>query len=147
MNTVHTHLKFIKFHNPEDLHKDTLACLSQLLFKRDELDFLNELIKEYTLDLISEKTFEEVKAIAAELVLLAKELKPLLFKVENHKNNLQTLLDAVIMPNELQDYKDVHYKIMFETIAFNTEFKTLKKQIYAIIKKVMKANKSKRLLN
>ncbi|AUC81158.1 hypothetical protein [Lacinutrix sp. Bg11-31] len=147
MKRVHTHLKFIKFHNPEDLHQDSLTCISQLLFKRDELDFLNELIKEHTLDLISEKTFEQSKAIATELVLLKKELKPLLFKVENHKNELQLLLDDVKVPNELEDYKEEHYKIMFEAIAFNTEFKTLKKRIYILIKNIMKANKSKRLLN
>ena len=147
MNKGHTHLQFIKFHNPEELHQDTLTSISHILFKRDELDFLNELIKEYTVDLISEKTFEESKAIATALVELQKELKVLLFKVEEHKNNLQTLLDNVIVPNELEVYKDRHYKVMFETIAFNAKFKTLKKQIYGLIKEIMKMNKSKRLLN
>ena len=147
MKTSSTHLKFIKFHNPEELHEDTLTCLSQLLFIRDELDFLNELIKDYTLDLISEKLFENSKAIANELIGLKKELKPLIFKVENHKNNLQMLLDDDNVPNELEDYKDLHYKLMFKAVAFNASFKTLKKRIYILIKDIMKTNKSKRLLN
>ena len=147
MKTVHTHLKFIKFHSPEELHDDTLASLSQLLFLRDELDFLNELIKEYTLDLISEKLFKNSKSIATELIHLKKELKPLIFKVENHKNNLQALMDDIDVPNELEDYKELHYKLMFEIVAFNATFKTLKKRIYVLIKDIMKINKSNRLLN
>lgn len=147
MKKAHTHLKFIKYHNPENLHKDTLICTSQLLFVKDELGFLSELIKEYTIDLISEKIFEQSKTIASELVQLKKELKPLISKIENHKNDLQMLLDDIELPNELEEYKKLHYKLMFEAIAQNAKFKTLKKKIFSLIKDIMKINKSKRLLN
>ena len=147
MERVSTHLKYIKWHSSEELHEDTVRCISELQFVIDELEFLKELVKEHTLDLIFEERFEKSRVIANELTNLRKEINDLVSKIQSHKNNLQTVLNAIKQPKELEDYKSIHYKLMFKAIALNAKFKILKNEIFILIKEILKINKSKRLLN
>ncbi len=142
-----THIKYIKWRSPEGLHEDTIQCISQLQFINDEVNFLNELIKVHTLDLISGTTFEKSSVIVSKLITLQKEFKPLIEQVELHRNKLQTLMDDIDVPDEQEDYKAEHYKLMFESIGFNSKFKKLKKEIFSLISSILKFNKQKRLLN
>ena len=147
MKTVHTHLKYIKWHSPEDLHEDNKRCVLELKFIINELDFLKVLVIEYTLDLISQERFDNSRIIVTKLTHLRKEINGLVSKIQVHTNNLQTLLDAIKDTGKLQDYKVIHYKLMFKAVALNAKFKTLKKEIFSLIKEILKINKSKRLLN
>ena len=147
MNVNPTHIRYIEWRDPEGLNEDTTECISQLQFINDELDFLGELIKEHTIQLKARDTFEKSKTIFDKVILLQKELKPLIAQVEIHRNGLQTLMDDIDVPDELQDYKTEHYKLMFESIGFNSKFKKLKKEIFALVSSIMKLNKKKRLPN
>jgi len=147
MNVNPTHIKYIEWRNPEGLHEDTSGCISQLEFISDELDFLNQLIKEHTIQLISGETFEDSKAIVGTLIAQQKELQPLIAQANIHRNKLQILMDDIDVTNELKDYKIEHYDLMFKVIGYNTRFKKLKKKIFKLISSIMKSNKQKRLLN
>ena len=141
-----SHLTYIKSRDPEGLHEDTKIVFSQLEFINDELEFLDILIKEYTIELISDAYFEKSKGIAATMILNQKEVKELLLKVEKHSRKLEVLIDKTEVPDEMKNYKNEHYQLMFKIIGFNAEVKSLKKEIFNLITNIMKLNKEKKLL-
>lgn len=139
-------MKYKEWRNPSSLHNETLRCISDLEFVRDEIQFLSDLIKEFTLELISSKHLEESKSIVSDLSTYEKTLESLLKDTENHKNNLQTLLDDIDIPDEEDEYQVEHNKIMSDAIAFNLKVRKLKAKIFDLIKEIMKVGKQKRLL-
>jgi hypothetical protein len=141
-----SYLKFIEWRNAEDLHEDILLCISNLQFIKDEQHFLENTIKNYTLALIDGSVYEKTKEIIRDLSSCKKDLAPLLKKLMAHSNKLETLLDDVNIPNEMDDYKAEHYPLMIETIAYNSKFKKVKSDIFNLIKQISKKGKQKRLL-
>lgn len=147
MEFYRSNIKYIKWLSINELHRDILNCISELRFIKDEQQFLEDLIKNYTLDLLDGTIYEKSKAVITDLAHLRNELLPLLKKSMQHSNNLEVLLDEVIIPNEMENYKEVHYKLVLEVFTFKSEFKKSKRKIFSLIKQVMKEGKQKRLLN
>ncbi len=141
-----SNIKYIEWRSTEDLHEDILNSISELRFIKDEQQFLEDLIKNHTLDLISGNAFEKSKEAVSKLSQHKKKLKPLLKKAMAHSNNLQILLDEEEVPGELEGYKEDHYKLMFEVVAYYSKFKKIKRKIFNLIKQIMKEGKQRRLL-
>lgn len=139
-------IKYIEWRSPEGLHEDTITCISELRFLKDEILFLSDLMKSHTLDILSENLFEESRVIALELSKQKKRVKPLIKKLMNHSNVLETLLDDIDIPDEDDDYKNAHYQLMFEAVACLASFKKLKRRVFRLIKKILKEKKKHRLL-
>lgn len=139
-------MKYKEWRNPSSLHNETISCISDLEFVKDEIQFLNDLIKEFTFELVSGKNFEESKKITNDLSSYEKALKPLVKEIESHKNNLETLLDDIDIPDEEDEYLITHNKLMAEAVAFNLKVRKLKAKIFDLIKGFIKLNKQKRLL-
>ncbi|MCW5519811.1 hypothetical protein J1N09_08165 [Aureitalea sp. L0-47] len=139
-------IKYIEWRSPEGLHEDTITCLSELRFLKSEISFLSNLIKSHTLELLSEDLFEESRKIALELSKQKKSVKPLIKKLMKHSNTLETLLDDIDIPDEEDEYKTLHYQLMFETVANLSKFKKLKRRVFRLIKKILKEKKKRRLL-
>ena len=137
---------YIAWRDPIGLHEDTLKCLSELRFVKDELKFLNDLVGGYTLELISEKHYEESRILVVQISKLKKELKPMIKELQRHYNELETLVDEVDIPDEDDEYKAVHYKLMFAAVAFLSKFKKLKRKIFRLIKTILKDKKKRKLL-
>ncbi len=146
MNTNPYIMKYKEWRNPSSLHEETIRYISELKFLDDEIQFLSDLIKEFTLELISGKNFDESRILINELSTYKKTLNTLLKDIETHKNNLQTLLDDIDIPDEEDEYQIDHNKLMSEAIAFNLKVRKLKAKIFDLIKKIMKVGKQKRLL-
>jgi hypothetical protein len=141
-----TGLKYLKWQSIGDLHEDILKCISELRFIKDEQQFLEDLIKSYTLNLLKETSYENSKAVIGELALLRKELPILLKKSIRHSNNLETLLNEVDFSSEMEIYKKEHEIIVLEVTAYASRFKKSKRKIFGLIKQILKAGKEKRLL-
>jgi len=146
MEMTRSYIKYIEWRNTEDLHEDILHCISELRFIKDEQQFLENIIKNYTLALIDGNVYEKTKEVIRDLSQCKKNLSPLQKKLMAHSNKLQTLLDEVNIPNEMEDYKDEHYPLMFEVIAYYSNFKKVKLNIFNLIKQINKEGKQKRLL-
>ncbi|CAM4280766.1 hypothetical protein [Gillisia hiemivivida] len=123
-----------------------MRCISELEFVNDEIQFLSDLIKEFTLELISGENFQENRDIINDLSAYKKALKLLLKEIEIHKNSLQTLVDDIDIPDEEDEYLIDHNKLMSEAIAFNLKVRKLKTKIFDLIKGIIKVGKQKRLL-
>lgn len=140
-------IKYIQWRDPEGLHEDAMSCISELQFVKDELQFLSDLMTSHTLDLISKENFEESKSLAVQLSAKKKYVSQLLKNLVTHANLLQTLVDDIDVPGETEEYKTVHYKLMFEAAAYLAKFKKLKRNIFSLIKSILKDKKKKKLLN
>ncbi|MDT0556153.1 hypothetical protein [Patiriisocius hiemis] len=144
MNT-RTNFKYVEWRDTKGLHADSVNAISDLKFLKDELQFLKDLVAEHTLELIYGKPHEEAVRIGAELRTFDNRLKNLLKNLVIHSNNLQVLTDDIDVPNELQDYKNVHYKLMIEVMDFHSDVKNAKHKIFKMMSSMMKESKQKKM--
>ncbi|WP_299431305.1 hypothetical protein [uncultured Aquimarina sp.] len=147
MKSKKPNIKYVEWKSAEELHEASLIWISELKFIKDEQRFLNDLIENYTMQLISEKTFEKSSKIINELNLKRKEVNPLLKKVIKHCNELTILVDGIDQPEEEKKYKENHQELLVEVSAYFDNYKQTKRRIFDLIKTIIKTGKQKRLLN
>ncbi len=140
-------VKYIEWRSPEELHEASLNWVSELKFIKDEQHFLDELIENYSLQLISEKTFEKSKKLVNELSQKRKDIDPLLKKIINHLNELTLLVDGIDEPKKEKQYKEDHRLLLVEVSKYLDHYKQMKRKVFELIKNIMKQSKQKRLLN
>ncbi len=138
---------YVEWLSGEELHQESLGWASELKFARDEQRFLNDLIKENTLDLVDEKIFDRVKPVVSSLDKSEKKLKPLLKQVQLHENQLRIMVDDVDQLKMEGAYLETHADLGDEIDGYFREYKTAKSEIFKIISKIMKQRRQKRLLN
>ncbi|WP_298541393.1 hypothetical protein [uncultured Aquimarina sp.] len=147
MKSKKPNIKYIEWKSPEELHEASLNWISELKFIKDEQHFLEELIENYTIQLISGKTFEKSSEIVNELALNRKQINPLLKKVIRHFNELTILVDGIDQPKEEKKYKENHQELLVEVSTYFESYKETKRRIFDLIKAIVKKGKQKRLLN
>ncbi|MBQ0734788.1 hypothetical protein [Aquimarina celericrescens] len=147
MKSKKPNVKYVEWRSPEELHEASLHWISELKFIKDEQHFLDELIEDNTLQLISGETFEKSKQVVNDLSKKRKVLEPLLKKIINHYNELTILVDGVDQPAEEKEYKEHHRELLVEVSEYLNEYKEVKRKIFELIKTIMKQSKQKRLLN
>ncbi|GAA4275467.1 hypothetical protein [Aquimarina mytili] len=146
MKSKEPNVKYIEWRSPEELHETSLNWVSELKFIKDEQHFLDELIENHILQLISGATFEKSKAVVNALSQKKKTIDPLLKRIINHHNELTILLDGIDQPKEEKQYKEDHRVLLVEIANYLNEYKNVKRQIFDLIKTIMKQEKQKRLL-
>ena len=147
MEITKSHIKYIEWRSVEDLHADIINSISELRFIKDEQQFLEDLIINHTMGLIAGDSYELSKNAITKLSKSRKKLGPLLKKLTSHSNKLEILLDENHIINEMEDFKELHYQVMKEFNTYDSGFKKVKKQIFKLIKKILKESKQHKLLN
>jgi len=141
---THTY-KFVEWCSPEELHEDALNWLSELEFIKVEQQFLDALIKNYTLELISGDIYTQSLKLVRELSREEKQAASLLEVVQKHSNQLQILADGINQLKEEKKYKEVHYVLKIDVSRYEDDYKKTKREIFSLIKQIMKQKKQKRL--
>lgn len=147
MKTIMPDIKYIESKSPGELHVESLNWISELKFIKDEQHFLDELLKSYTIQLIEKQDFAKNKEIISELSKLEKDGEKLLKKIINHENELLILVDGIDQIKEEKHYRFLHSTYLLEVTNYYNNYKDAKKKIFDVIKKIMKQEKQKRLLN
>ena len=142
-----SHIKYIEWRSIENLHEGILNCISELRFTKDEQQFLEDLIINHTMGLIAGNSYELSKNVITRLTKSRIKLGPLLKRLMAHSNDLESLLDENHIIGEMENFKELHSQLMYEVFAYTSQFKRVKKQIFKLIKQIMKESKQKRLLN
>ena len=86
-------IKYIEWRDTKGLHEDVLHGISELLFLKDELHFLIDLVADHTLELIYGRPYEEAAQLGADLLIYDNRLSCLLEEFKNHYNKLLILMD------------------------------------------------------
>ncbi len=147
MKTIMPNIKYIESKNPDELHVESLNWISELKFIKDEQHFLDELLKSYIIQLIENQDFSKNKKIISQLSKLRKTGEKLLKKLINHENELLILVDGIDQIKEEKHYRFLHSTYLLEVTNYFNDYKAIKRDIFIVVKAIMKHEKQKRLLN
>lgn len=146
MKTTQIHSRYVEWLNADQMHKHALEWLSELRFIKDEHLFFEDLIKWYTLDLLKPQKFVYNKKVIDKINTSKKRNKVFIEAVKEHANKLQIMLDDIIQPLEEEAYKKEHINLILEISEFEKKYRTLKTQLFDIIKTIKKQQKLRLLI-
>ncbi|WP_338359477.1 hypothetical protein [Yeosuana marina] len=146
MQTNQSTSKYQEWLSPEIIHKATLNWLSEIEFIRDEQLFFDDLIKSYTIQLVDSKHFKKSKVIVDELKAFDKETNNILKEVKGHERALDILVDGIDQIKEEEAYRKEHLRLIIDVSNFQNNYRAIKKQVFKLIKGIIKEGKQKRLL-
>ncbi len=147
MKTAQTTVKYIEWLSPEEMHKQSLAWLSELNFIKDEHLFFEDLIKTFTIELLELKDFSNDKEIVDAINRSEKRTIQFIDAVIAHEKGLKIMVDEIDQPTDEKAYKEEHKKLAVEVNQFLQEYRMLKSQVFNIIKDVKKEVKYRTLLD
>ncbi|MCK0159253.1 hypothetical protein [Allomuricauda sp. F6463D] len=147
METKANKRKFREWFSADELHEESKQWFSELQFAKDEQKFLNNMVKDYTLDIIDSDMFKTVQPVVESLNNSEKDLVNLSKKVQLHENQLQIMLDDVNQDKMEAAYLDTHNDLAMEVSDYFVKYKEAKTMIFNIVSNVIKRKKQKRLLN
>ncbi|MEL6810306.1 MAG: hypothetical protein AAFP76_03105 [Bacteroidota bacterium] len=145
MKSTNPLYKFVEWSSPEELHEASLGWRSELEFIKDEQQFLDSLIKNHTLQLVSGELYAKSVAVISELLAEEKEVTSLLNRVYAHLNRLEVLTDGVDQLEDEKSYKEEHYILKIEVSRYSSDYRITKAKIFDLIKELMKKGKQKRI--
>ena len=129
------------------MHEASSNWFSELNFVRDEMRFLNNLIKTYTPQLTDSKTFERSRELVGRLLENQKELVNLLKQVQLHSNQLEIMVDKVDQLKMEKAYVETHKDLIRDFDRYKTKYRALKSGLFKLISEVLKKEKQRRLLS
>ena len=147
METKSSKRKFREWFSAEELHEESKKWFSELKFAKDEQKFLNNMVKDYTLDIIDSDMFKTVQPVVDSLNKSEKDLVDLFKKVQLHENQLQIMVDEVNQEKMEAAYLDTHNDLAMEVHDYFEKYRDSKSKIFDIVSNVIKRKKQKRLLN
>ncbi|MDC8003783.1 hypothetical protein POV27_06955 [Aureisphaera galaxeae] len=137
--------RFVEWSSPDELHEATLEWKSELEFIKVEQRFLNQLIANHTLELISKEIRKESQELISELYKEEKEVDGLFDDVLKHSNRLEILVDGVDQIQEEKQFKEAHYFLKMEVLSYLNNYKETKRKIFLLIQQIMKKKKRKQI--
>ncbi len=141
-----TRYSYFEWISAEEMHEQSKEWFLELSFIRDEQRFLNDLIREHTLNLLDEKLFEESKGLVGSLLDTEKEIISLFKEVQKHKNQLEIMVDEVDQPEMEKAYQKSHQAISKKMNGYLAQYRSIKEKIFRLLTTVLKKKKQRRLL-
>ncbi len=146
MKNTQTSTKYVEWLSAEEMHAASKEWLSELEFIKDEHLFLDDLIKSYTLQLIEPNKFAGNKEIIDAINNSQKRNNTLIDAVKVHENELHIMVDGVNQTDEEDAYKQGHRDLILKINDFLKYYRSLKIQLFEIIKKIKKDEKIRLLI-
>ncbi len=125
--------------------KESLQWINELEFIKDERIFLEHLLGSHFLALSTPKLYEPTKELITDLKKVENKRHELLVIIKIHKKRIATLIESIESTEKLE-FKNEHSKIKKEFKKYVLNFKKVKKDIFDIIKEIMKKDKLKFLI-
>ncbi|MDC6365946.1 MULTISPECIES: hypothetical protein [Flavobacteriaceae] len=146
MESKITRKSFREWFSADELHEESKKWISEMKFTQDEQRFLNNMVKDYTLDIIDTDMFNVIKPLVESLSELENSLEILLGKIVLHENQLRIMVDDVDQKKMENAYLDTHSDLHKEVDDYFEKYREDKTQMFDIVSKVIKRKKQKRLL-
>jgi len=147
METSDQNYKYVEWKSAEEMHFSSIQWISELNFFKDEHQFFEDMLKEYTMPIIESHLLSKVKHLIDRLTKYNQKIKTLLNKITEHRNGLQVMIDGIDQLEEENRYKKEHRKILTDVNQFSLEYFDLKKEIFETVSHALKQQKQKRLLS
>ena len=147
MKTTQKNLRFVKWLSSEEMHEASKQWLSELNFVKDEHLFFEDLVTQFTSQLIAFGNFSSNEEIIDAINLSQKQNNTLIEAVKIHKNELQIMVDQIDQLEEERAYAKEHSDLIIAITKFLKEYRSLKTQLFDIIKNIKKEEKNRYLLD
>ena len=141
MKTTQKQTRFVEWLSPEEMHYGSQEWLSELQFIKDEHLFFEDLIKSYTLQLISPEKFSHNTEVIDAINRSQKQNNLLIKAIITHKNDLKIMVDGIDQIKEEEAYKKAHRGFIIEVSEYLKYYRLLKTQLFEIIKSIKKEEK------
>lgn len=124
----------------EVLHAQSNEWLNEIAFWRDEAAFFYSLVVKKTLKSVPVNTKNNIEIIEKELIsITGGDLDELQHAVEEHERFLTHLLESKLLKEEF--YRSKHKELTVKFTQFEKRFKSLKKEVFALVELINKNNR------
>jgi hypothetical protein len=147
MKTIQTHAHYIEWLSAEQMHNASKQWQSELEFTSDEHLFFEDLITTFTSQLIASKRFSDTNEIIDAINRSQKQNNALLEAIKRHENELQVMVDGVDELKKENAYTRAHKELIATINDFLKDYKSLKIQLFEIVKNIRKEEKQSRLID
>lgn len=138
--------RYIEWLSPEEMHAESVQWISELKFAKDEQLFLNDLVRNYTLQLTKGEVFKKSKEIVEDLSKAEKKAIDLMKKVQAHENQLDIMTDDIDQLPMEKAYIQTHKNLFSEIAHYSANYRELKTKLFNLLSEIMKNQKQHRLL-
>jgi len=136
----------LEWYSTEELHKGSQNWILELEFIKVEHLFFDDMLKSFALQLLDVMEDKDNLKIADALNKSKKRNNTLLKAIKDHDINLKLLVEEMHLSKVETSYKHEHKKLMDELNEYLKTYKTLKTQMFTIMKEVFKKDKQKLLM-
>lgn len=140
-------LKYTEWLDADEMHEASKEWLSELNFIKDEHLFFEDLVTQFTSQLIAFGNFSSNKEIIDTINRSQRQNNTIIEAVKIHKNELQIMVDGIDQLEEEKAYTKEHSDLIVAITEFLKEYKSLKTQLFDIIKNIKKEDKNRHLLD
>lgn len=128
----------------EELHHDSKVWLSEIRFIRDEIRFLEHLLRANYIDCLSAGLYKKIETLVDKMSKerIAGETLKIIIKEQ------EAILSNLIKTNNVlsnKNYLENHRKLELEMDLFVHKYRKIKSQIFEIIENVMKQKDRKKI--
>lgn len=124
--------------NWEELYILTKHWKSDLLFYKDDLNFLNNLIDKYLIWISNEKNSESVRKISNGVLETSKKCNDLLQGIDKHLTDLANLIEAPFK-YDTQQFRTEHQQLEDDITNFVKTFRTNRKEVFEVTEHIIES--------
>lgn len=125
--------------NWEELYILTKHWKSDLLFYRDDLNFLDNLIDKYIIWISKKEDMEAVRKIDNSILETAKKCTDLLHKVDKHLTHLVNLIENPFK-HDAHQFRAEHQQLEDDITNFVKLFRNNRKEVFEVTKLVIESD-------
>jgi hypothetical protein len=118
---------------------------SDVEFFNEELDFLRRLVDKHYSTLVDEANMERTKSLISMLGETQKRSDILLQDVQSHMTHVSALFENPFA-HDAQECKDEHENLETRVANFSRDFRSVKREAFALGKLAIESEKAKHLL-
>lgn len=128
----------------EELHHDSKVWLSEIRFIKDEIRFLEHLLRANYIDCLSAGLYKKIEILVDKMAVerVAGETLEIVIKEQEAILSNLIRLDSVLSN---KNYLENHRKLEFEMDYFDKKYKRIKKQIFEIIEHIIRQRDQKKI--
>lgn len=135
---------FGRLKNKDEIHHDSKEWISEIDFINDEMRFLEHLLSSNYIDFIESGFSDKIKELT-NLISEEKSKGKIVYKIiVDHEKTLSQLINNESIDSNLH-FLEIHEKLKREIAAFFKKYKELKKEVYAIVERIMEKKTQKKL--
>jgi hypothetical protein len=142
-----TQANYVEWLNAEQMHEASKEWLSELEFVKDEHTFFEDLITKFTSELLEFGDFSDKIEIIDAINRSEKQNNSLIEAIKTHENGLQIMIDGIDQIEKEKAYTKAHRDLIIAIADYLKEYKSLKKQLFNIIKNIKKEEKQRSLID